>query len=254
MWVRFLDKSLTGFIKISIMVILFFFIAIVFFVLFYQYSTINTYNYILLFLTIMTILITLFVVLTVIAVYFTYKSMKANKLFVWLIKVGLKVLMPLIIHITGVFKGDIDGIRRFYIDLNNMLVEQIADKGYLPKDIMVILPHCLQNSNCRLKVIGNLENCQRCGKCCIGGIADISKELGVGVEIVTGGTAARNIISLRKPKIIISVACERDLTSGISDITGIPVLGIINIRPNGPCSDTSVNVQLIRERLESMVK
>jgi uncharacterized protein len=39
---------------------------------------------------------------------------------------------------------------------------------------------------------------------------------------------------------IIAVACERDLASGIQDTHPLPVYGILNSRPFGPCLDTDV--------------
>ena len=44
---------------------------------------------------------------------------------------------------------------------------------------------------------------------------------------------------------IIAVACERDLISGMMDISQIPVIGILNQRPYGPCRDTYVDVNKI---------
>ena len=49
----------------------------------------------------------------------------------------------------------------------------------------------------------------------------------------------------KKPEIIIGVACERDLTSGIQDSYPIPVFGILNKRPFGPCYDTDVDLDLV---------
>ena len=51
----------------------------------------------------------------------------------------------------------------------------------------------------------------------------------------------------KKPNIIIGVACERDLTSGIQDSYPIPVFGIFNNRPNGPCYDTDVDLELVEK-------
>ena len=38
------------------------------------------------------------------------------------------------------------------------------------------------------------------------------------------------------------MACERDLSSGIQDTYPIPVYGVLNERPHGPCLDTLVNL------------
>ena len=53
-----------------------------------------------------------------------------------------------------------------------------------------------------------------------------------------------------RPKLIVAVACERDLSSGIQDTHPLPVFGVINERPNGPCLDTFVNIR----RLEAAIR
>lgn len=251
---RYLDKSARKFLQASVLIILLFLTAITFFICFYVFSTLNTYNYILLFLTGLTIISTLLVVSSVTAILYTYTTKKTNCVLLWLTNFGLKALMPSIIHISGILKGSKDTLRRLYIELNNTLVLQSSQNKYQPEDILLILPHCLQNSKCTYKITGDISNCGRCGKCSVGNIAKVADDVGITVKVVTGGTAARNIVTEKKPGIILSVACERDLTSGISDITGIPVLGIVNDRPFGPCCNTSVDVDVLRKRLFSILK
>lgn len=103
------------------------------------------------------------------------------------------------------------------------------------------MPHCLQNSLCTFRLTYNVNNCKRCGKCCIAGLLNLSDKYSVRLVIATGGTIARKIIKDCKPELIIAVACERDLTSGIQDAFPIPVFGILNERPFGPCIDTTVS-------------
>lgn len=52
---------------------------------------------------------------------------------------------------------------------------------------------------------------------------------------------------------IIGVACERDLTSGIQDSYPIPVYGILNSRPNGPCIDTDVDLDIVEEGVRAFL-
>jgi len=52
-----------------------------------------------------------------------------------------------------------------------------------------------------------------------------------------------------KPKAIVAVACELDLTSGIRDTYPIPVIGVLNRRPNGPCYNTSVDIAEVKKAL-----
>src|SRR5574341_356597 len=70
------------------------------------------------------------------------------------------------------------------------------------------------------------------------------------LPVATGGTLARRRVAEAKPQAIIAVACERDLTSGIQDAYPLPVIGILNDRPFGPCFNTSVDIAKVAEALE----
>ena len=90
-------------------------------------------------------------------------------------------------------------------------------------------------------------------RCNIGRIKKVVEENRLeSVAVVTGGTAARNAAFRVKPELIIAVACERDLASGIADVRGIPVIGILNERPHGPCHNTTVDMNKLMQTLESV--
>lgn len=67
------------------------------------------------------------------------------------------------------------------------------------------------------------------------------------------GTLARQAVKKVRPKAILAVACERDLTSGIQDVFPMPVIGVLNRRPNGPCFNTSVDIDAIEEEIKTFI-
>jgi hypothetical protein len=69
---------------------------------------------------------------------------------------------------------------------------------------------------------------------------EVSRKYDVELAVATGGTIARRIVVEKRPRLIIAVACERDLTSGIQDTYPLPVYGIFNHRPHGPCFNTGL--------------
>jgi hypothetical protein len=69
------------------------------------------------------------------------------------------------------------------------------------------------------------------------------------MAVATGGTIARRIVKEQRPRLIIAVACERDLASGIQDAYPLSVYGILNERPNGPCMDTTLCLRHMEEAL-----
>ena len=253
MKVKFLDKGVKKFGLLSGMLIFGLLLILIVFGLIYRYSTIYTYNFILLILVIVTILTILFYMSSFFSIMYIYKYKSANKIIGALAGSGIKTLLPLLIFLADIFKTKKDLIRKFYIDFNNIMVNALGRK-YSPKNVLILLPHCLQYSECGYKITNNTNNCKRCGRCTIGDILKTAEGRRVEVRIVTGGTAARNIIKELRPRLILAVACERDLTSGIVDVGKIPVIGLINDRPNGPCYNTCINVDILKQRLDEILE
>ncbi|MBC7075448.1 MAG: DUF116 domain-containing protein, partial [Syntrophomonadaceae bacterium] len=56
------------------------------------------------------------------------------------------------------------------------------------------------------------------------------------------------------PRGVVAVACERDLSAGIHDMGVLPVIGVLNCRPNGPCINTDVDVEAVEEALKTLCK
>jgi hypothetical protein len=162
--------------------------------------------------------------------------------------VVIRVLFPLLVGVgkcLGISKTE---IRRSFVAINNRLVLAEARK-VRPSKLLILLPHCLQNHECTVRITGNVENCKACGKCKIKDLVALSEKYHVSMSVATGGTLARRIVVEKKPDVIIGVACERDLTSGIQDSYPIPVYGILNRRPFGPCYDTDVDLDLVERGL-----
>lgn len=137
---------------------------------------------------------------------------------------------------------------------NNLLDKMIelhnASLQYKIKDLsnmLIILPHCLQNNLCKHRISGdNINNCQECGACDIGKILEICKAKSISAFVASGGTIARKIIKDIKPSFIIAVACENDLLSGIKYVKKIPTAMVLNSRPNGPCFNTHVDIEKLK--------
>ena len=164
----------------------------------------------------------------------------------------IKVLLPLMSVVGKLFRISKDQVRYSFIEINNQLL--LAQHPRAPADrVLLLMPHCLQFHDCEFRITGNVLHCQRCGLCPIKGLAELSEKYGVGLAVATGGTLARRIVVERRPRLIIAVACERDLSSGIQDSYPLPVFGITNERPHGPCYDTQVNLDRVEEALKTFL-
>ena len=153
--------------------------------------------------------------------------------------VSIKLFLPLMIIIGRFFGISKNRIRSSFISVNNELGLSEA-KTFKPEEILMLMPHCLQNSRCKIRLTYNVRNCKRCGRCSIAGLLELSDKYNIHLAVATGGTIARRIVVERRPRFILAVACQRDLASGIQDTYPLPVYGILNLRPHGPCLDTLV--------------
>ena len=166
--------------------------------------------------------------------------------------VVIKFLLPVIEFIGTTVGISKDTIRQSFIAMNNSLVTSQRLKVKADR-ILILLPHCLQLFDCEIKVTGDINKCIRCGRCDIRGLAELARKYSIDISVATGGTLARKVIIEKRPKLVVAVACERDLTSGIKDCYPLPVIGVLNDRPFGPCFNTSVDVEKIEEALRSVL-
>lgn len=155
-------------------------------------------------------------------------------------------LMELLAKFVGIDRGK---VRRSFIKVNNELVLS-RRKPVQPHQLLLLLPHCVQRSSCPHRLVHNADHCQRCGQCPVGALLDMRDKYGIKFAIATGGTIARRIVVQSRPSCIIAVACERDLTSGIQDSYPLPVFGVLNMRPNGPCLDTLVPMDALEDVIQ----
>jgi len=167
--------------------------------------------------------------------------------------VVIKFLLPVIEFVGRLMGLDKDSIRQSFIAMNNSLVISQRQK-VRPDRVLVLLPHCIQLFDCEIKVTGDIRKCLQCGRCDIKGLVDIGRKYHIDISVATGGTLARKVIVEKRPKLVLAVACERDLTSGIKDCYPLPVIGILNERPFGPCFNTVVDVSKIDAALSQILQ
>jgi len=161
----------------------------------------------------------------------------------------VRILFPPVLMLATLIGIDRDAVKRSFISVNNALVRSGVGRDR-PGRVLLLLPHCLQATDCPHKITGGLiENCTGCGKCVIAELVSLAKDADLSLAVATGGTLARRVIGEVKPDAIIAVACETDLTSGIQDSYPLPVYGVLNERPNGPCRDTTVDLCGVREAI-----
>jgi hypothetical protein len=165
----------------------------------------------------------------------------------WIRGITLKIFYPLLMLAGSFFKNKKESFQKFIISHNNKLVKRERPHT---KKILLLLPHCLQRNECNIRLTYNIYNCKGCGRCEIKDLIQIADENHLELFVATGGSLARRIINEIKPEAVVAIACENDLSSGIVDTYPLPVLGITNERPFGPCLNTSVDLAKVKEAIE----
>ncbi|NMB11029.1 MAG: DUF116 domain-containing protein [Firmicutes bacterium] len=158
--------------------------------------------------------------------------------------------LPLALRLGALLGIERDRIRASFIEVNNQLVRQRQER-VRPQELLILAPVCLQEAECPRKVTNDIRQCRRCGRCSVGGLLELADAYGVHAAIATGGTKARQLLQDLRPEVVIAIACERDLVSGLQDSRQILVRGITNQRPHGPCFNTQVDLEKVKAALEA---
>ena len=123
-----------------------------------------------------------------------------------------------------------------------------------PEEMLVLLPSCLQSSECKQKITNDIGECLRCGRCKVKDIAELCEKNGVRCAVATGGRLALELAQQDHVKAVVAIACEKELQEGMAAVFPKPGLGIINIRPHGPCKDTDVEVEEVERAITWLLR
>jgi hypothetical protein len=147
---------------------------------------------------------------------------------------SLTFLVPIALRFGARLGISKDRMGNSFVKVSNLLIRTSA-RRVKPEKLLILLPRCLQKS-------------------LIERITNFSKERHIAIYTVSGGEKAREVVYQTNPKAIIGVACERDLLSGIQEIMSrIPVIGIPNLRPEGPCKNTTIDMKEFEEALQTFL-
>lgn len=145
------------------------------------------------------------------------------------------LLLPLSIQLGRAFGISKDRMGNSFIKVSNALTKAGRTQD-MPNRFIILLPRCLK-ANIRKEIM------------------DLKEKYKCDIFTATGGDAAREIIRKVRPTAVIGVACERDLMSGIQDVAGkIPVIGIPNKRPEGPCKNTLIDINELEKTIRFCLK
>ena len=209
----------------------------------------NLFNRLLLALGLLTLAVLFFIIaLGIAGLALIIWQERSRPLFLHLGMIAVNTLFPVALALGRRLGLKKETIKASFIELNNQLV-CLQGRRVKPEQVLLLAPHCLQWSGCPHKITIDVYNCRRCGRCPIDSLHALAAKYNVRLAVATGGTLARHFVKQYRPRAVIAIACERDLTSGIQDTQPLPVLGVLNSRPHGPCLDTQVNLEQVEEAI-----
>ena len=118
-----------------------------------------------------------------------------------------------------------------------------------PAELLILVPVCLQNSECKQNIRNAITECRRCGRCKVRDVIALSEKYGVRCAVASGGRLALEYASEDGVKAVVAVACEKELGAGLTAVFPKPGLGVVNLRPHGPCRDTDVYLAELEEAI-----
>ncbi len=171
----------------------------------------------------------------------------------YLSRLALNLLFPFTLALGRMLGIGAERVRASFVAVNNRLVVARRQR-FRAEEVLLLAPHCLQDADCPRKITFRPDNCARCGKCQVADLLALRDKYGVKLAFATGGTLARRFLSLYRPRAVVAIACERDLASGIQDSSPLPVLGVVNMRPHGPCCNTRVDLEEVEKALAALLE
>ncbi len=142
---------------------------------------------------------------------------------------------------------------RSFVKFNNWIT-RLRRTQVRAENLLLLVPRCLQKNGCAQTLGETIDDCKACGQCNVTDLLAIRDEFGIRCSLAAGGREALAFVRDPKVKVVVAVACEKELTQGILAVFPKPVLGVLNIQTNGPCRNTHLNPDLVRTAIRSMLK
>jgi hypothetical protein len=139
-------------------------------------------------------------------------------------------LLNMVLRLRKIIGVSADRLVNSFLRTHNLL---FPDRRLVsPEELLVLLPRCLRREDHAF-------------------MREMRDNYGFKMATAGGGQQARKQIKSLMPRVIIAVACERDLLSGFLEVNPhIPVLGLPIKRPEGPCKNTEID----KNECESLIR
>lgn len=141
---------------------------------------------------------------------------------------------------------DEQDIIRLYVKVANELHRDNFSRTPYSERV-ILLPHCLRHKECPAEIHGLGYRCIECGRCPIGEIVHMAREIGYkAVYIISGSSVISEIIRRVKPRAILGIACYKECVMGHIALlkAGIPGQAV-PLKRDG-CINTEVDINEVK--------
>lgn len=167
-------------------------------------------------------------------------------------KVLYLILKPILLVTSSFVLGD--KILLSFFTLNNRLVSLSPKDKDLNRIPLLLLPRCLQNSECNQKVLADVDQCVRCGKCDLAPLIALKDKYEIEVFVAGGGGEAKKKLLEAHPSVVVAVACLDELMLHLIAILKYPLVAFSNEAGDEPCKNTKTDVEVISEYLDKIAE
>jgi hypothetical protein len=165
---------------------------------------------------------------------------------------AIQLLFPLAIRIGKIFDIDKERVERSFIEVSNQLVRH-KNVRVKPDKLLILTPHCIQHESVPAQDNPQRPQLPRLRQVPRGRPAGAGRQIRGESGGSDGGDAGPFGDQGRPPHAVLAIACERDLTSGIQDTYPLPVVGVLNERPQGPSYNTTVDLARVEAVLQKFL-
>lgn len=144
-------------------------------------------------------------------------------------------------------------LKKAFVEVNNAYVLDFVAQNP-PKKTLILLPFCLQSTECGQRIIWDIDNCIECKKCPVGNIKGLAHKHNVTIRVAERGLIAKDIISTERPDLTIAIACDDELYEGIIRAKNDKVLGLENRINKDYCINTSFDVENLVHLLDQQLR
>jgi len=144
-------------------------------------------------------------------------------------------------------------LTKLLVGWNKIRLRQRQKKGVASQKILLLFSHCLQRSECNQKIVNDLANCKRCGKCVVRDLLEVSERYGIKIAVASGGKMAMEKAKSLGPEVIVAIACQKELDLGIKGSWPSVVAAIPHKQPKGPCKDCVVSFPEVEKAIRKLI-